>query len=480
MVLVIVVFALVLVEMAMLFFSLSSAETNQSNYKRMATNLSETVAQVVNVDDLKAVKSKVAEIVSVTEPKVTADQWGTPEWKEYSAKFDAVKQMAEYNRLLSFLSKMQEANNDVDCLNLVYVDPQTEYCTYLVDSETKAENQCPPGCLDVLLEENRILLTNPEVGFPAFISNTPEYGWLVTAGSPIYDGETVVGYVLVDYSMNIIRANQTNRILTMFISLLGTTLLLSVAVVVIVHFVLIRPINRLNTAAKSYKSSDHNQSHEVFQNLKINTHDEIAELADSMKDLENDVFTTIDELTKTNRALSESQQVVEEMTELATTDALTGVRNKTSYDKMAAALDKAIQNGKKPKFAIVMIDLNYLKEINDDYGHDSGNSAIINLCGLICRTFAHSPVYRVGGDEFVAVLQGHDYESGSQLVSSFNRAIEEIANNPYLDPSEKASAAIGMACYDPDIDSGVKTVFKRADRAMYRRKHEMKGEPDTD
>jgi diguanylate cyclase (GGDEF)-like protein len=161
------------------------------------------------------------------------------------------------------------------------------------------------------------------------------------------------------------------------------------------------------------------------------------------------------------------------MNELAYKDALTGVRNKTSYDIEIMRLKNELADG-HTKFGMVMIDLNYLKRINDSYGHENGNIAIIKLCNIICAIFQHSPVFRVGGDEFVVILKNTDYDKVRSLVTTFNTTIDEVSMDMSINPWERVSAAIGYAIYDVNHDLNVEDVFKRADKAMYARKKEMK------
>ena len=128
------------------------------------------------------------------------------------------------------------------------------------------------------------------------------------------------------------------------------------------------------------------------------------------------------------------------------------------------------------EFRKVMVDLNYLKVINDKYGHDKGNEYIIGSCRLVCDTFAHSPVYRVGGDEFVVVLEGQDYENREALLEQVRDAFASALRASDLSPWNRYSAAIGMAVYQPG--DNVEAVFNRADQAMYEAKTRMKADQD--
>ena len=179
-------------------------------------------------------------------------------------------------------------------------------------------------------------------------------------------------------------------------------------------------------------------------------------------------------LVETTKKLGEVQEHADAMSELANKDALTGIRNKTAYDKEIRRVEWEMQDNPDKKFGIAMIDLNFLKRINDTYGHEQGNIAIKKLCRMVCVIFDHSPVFRIGGDEFVAVLENDDYKNVDLLVAEFNAQLKEMANDESLEPWERISAAIGIAHYNASTDSSVANVFKRADKAMYNRKKEMK------
>ena len=152
-------------------------------------------------------------------------------------------------------------------------------------------------------------------------------------------------------------------------------------------------------------------------------------------------------------------------------DALTKLRNKAAYDKKKQALEWDILNN-IAEFALVMVDLNWLKVINDRYGHDRGNEYILGACSLICEVFAHSPVYRVGGDEFVSVLQGVDYENREQLCDALRERFHVRTKNESAEPWQRCSAAVGMSTYAPG--DTVDEVLERADREMYADKKRMK------
>ena len=154
--------------------------------------------------------------------------------------------------------------------------------------------------------------------------------------------------------------------------------------------------------------------------------------------------------------------------ELARRDELTHTKNKTAYHEMENELQRKIET-EKFSFGIVVCDINDLKMINDTEGHKAGDDYIKNSCGLICKTFHHSPVFRIGGDEFVVILTGDDFLDRERLFSSLQKQVEEnihIENKPVI--------ASGMSEYHSDIDYNVEDVFNRADTQMYENKMYLK------
>lgn len=157
---------------------------------------------------------------------------------------------------------------------------------------------------------------------------------------------------------------------------------------------------------------------------------------------------------------------------LAYRDALTGLRNVTSYNSWVKDFDKKIQE-QEEGFAVIVFDINYLKEVNDHYGHDIGNKLIIAVGKIIGDTFYRSPVFRIGGDEFVAVIQNKDLAECDDLM----KRLDSECASQFLEIGEEKisiSVARGLAEYNPENDESFADVFKRADDAMYKNKRVMK------
>ncbi|MBR6916575.1 MAG: diguanylate cyclase, partial [Clostridia bacterium] len=147
-------------------------------------------------------------------------------------------------------------------------------------------------------------------------------------------------------------------------------------------------------------------------------------------------------------------------------DALTGIKNKQAYAEAEAKLNARINAEPSLKFAICVFDVNNLKHVNDTEGHQMGDLLIKRASNMICNIFKHSPVYRVGGDEFAVIAEGHDYDNIDALVATFEERSKRNAR------MRAVVVAAGMSKYLND--NCVSDVFVRADAKMYENKKLLK------
>ena len=211
----------------------------------------------------------------------------------------------------------------------------------------------------------------------------------------------------------------------------------------------------------------------VFTPPVLKSNHEVTSLSRAVTKLSEDMRDYIKGMVAAEDEARDLQEHVTEMNDIAYKDALTRVKNKAAYDEKAESLSWDVVN-KTARFGIVMVDLNFLKVINDRYGHDKGNEYIVGSCKLACETFVHSPVYRIGGDEFVVVLEGQDYDNRQRLLEQLREAFASTLHANDRPPWNRYSAAIGMAIYQAGDD--IESVFNRADQAMYEAKARMKAE----
>lgn len=176
------------------------------------------------------------------------------------------------------------------------------------------------------------------------------------------------------------------------------------------------------------------------------------------------------------RLVNRLKDYINDLNSMAYRDALTGVKNKAAYSISAQKLNDLIRISEKdsmPEFALIMFDCNDLKTINDSFGHDKGDIYLRTACKSICDVFIHSPVFRVGGDEFVALLTDAAYADRESLLRAFNERAAEV-NQKAQEPWEFVHIAKGLATYDPKEDPDVEHVLQRADMLMYEDKKRTK------
>ena len=173
----------------------------------------------------------------------------------------------------------------------------------------------------------------------------------------------------------------------------------------------------------------------------------------------NDIDVQVRQEEETGRRLAQAQ------TE-AKIDALTGIKHKLSYSAVETRMDLEIEEHRQGPFAVVVLDVNDLKKVNDTAGHQAGDQFIRGACKIVCDTFKRSPVFRVGGDEFAVISQGHDYDCMEELIEQVARHNEEASRTGGI------VIACGMSKFDND--ACVAKVFERADRNMYENKKALK------
>ena len=180
-------------------------------------------------------------------------------------------------------------------------------------------------------------------------------------------------------------------------------------------------------------------------------------------------------LTNTFRRVTENlKKNISRLNDLAFADALTSLHNRGAFDIMVIDMQMQIDQPEgRLAFAVCMFDCNCLKQINDEYGHDKGDIYLKEAARIICDVFEHSPVFRIGGDEFVAILQNRDYENREALLHLFDEKCSEKRETE-MDPWKKVDVARGLADYEPQEDKLIDDVVRHADRAMYENKRSMK------
>lgn len=148
-------------------------------------------------------------------------------------------------------------------------------------------------------------------------------------------------------------------------------------------------------------------------------------------------------------------------------DQLTGLNNRTAFAEFIAA-----EEFEADKCFVVMFDLNNLKHCNDTFGHEAGDKYICESARIIRECFSDlGPCYRMGGDEFCALIRGCSLrecekrvERIGKLAGEYNKTHEDI----------RIGIACGYEVFDRRIDYDINDTLRRADKMMYEKKFKMK------
>lgn len=156
---------------------------------------------------------------------------------------------------------------------------------------------------------------------------------------------------------------------------------------------------------------------------------------------------------------------------LAYTDILTGLSNRTRMDEYLETLNNKSNSDSLP-FAMISMDLNRLKTINDTYGHETGDNYLKRFATLISSCFQkYGEVGRIGGDEFLVVLPNITRESSELLLSSLEKMLAEDNSTK---PTNPLSFSYGICFSDELSNPTTKKIYRLADYRMYEMKKRYK------
>lgn len=176
------------------------------------------------------------------------------------------------------------------------------------------------------------------------------------------------------------------------------------------------------------------------------------------------------------RAAEEARErLVEELAARATTDALTGLKNRrAASDALASEIERARRYSRP--LSIVLFDLDYFKAVNDDFGHEAGDDVLRAFAEVLQRTARSTDVVaRWGGEEFLAIVQEADLDAARTFAERVRTGLAEA--NPLAEILENRPAAVrpvtcsaGVTVLHVEDDSDA--IVRRADAALYEAKHE--------
>jgi diguanylate cyclase (GGDEF)-like protein len=156
---------------------------------------------------------------------------------------------------------------------------------------------------------------------------------------------------------------------------------------------------------------------------------------------------------------------------LSLTDELTDLYNRRRFFVLTEQyLKVAIR--KKKRSILFYIDMDDLKWINDHWGHNEGDQALIALASILKKTFRESDIIaRMGGDEFVVLLESTD-ENDEMLITRLHENIRDY--NAKVPQDYKLSVSVGAAQFDPEYPISIDQLLSKADALMYAQKRERR------
>ena len=212
--------------------------------------------------------------------------------------------------------------------------------------------------------------------------------------------------------------------------------------------IIVKPIKHLTEVSKKIAAGD------LDVEIECKTKDEIGVLASRYSDTVKMLKTYINKINKQ-----------------AYTDAATNVGNKAAYQDAVQRIDKMSRRN-DGDYAVLVMDINYLKMYNDKYGHEFGDMLISDASTIIKKVFGNYNIYRIGGDEFAVLINAPEDGLCEKLVKEF-RTEQELFNRNAKHYELGVRIAIGYAVNSAD-DNDYADVFKRADKQMYIDKQEIK------
>ena len=447
-------------------------------YKRITINNAQNAVTLVDTGFVRQLR----DVAKSEEYQALRDR--AEEAEDEDMVIDYLKEKGLWDQYVTEREKLRQYVENMKDIKYLYIiewgDIGADHDMYVLDSDDVEVYET--GYYE--LREPEFEGTDPNNIIDPVISNG-DWGWLCSGYAPIRDKDgNVVAHVGCDVDMEDVIHERWVSITYMAIGSLVITAIVLAFTILVVNKNVISPLKALTTELKNYSpKADQDYEASGVVDLDINSHDEIEDIYKAIRSMQiriidsiNDIEAIRSDKQRVENDIRDKEREIGEITREAYRDSLTGVGNKTAYTRKVKEFDGRIENGFKD-LAIIMMDVNRLKIINDNYGHAYGDLYLKGCCHIFCDVLKRSPIYRVGGDEFVAILTGEDYIKRDKRIEELKKAFDKSFRNNDTDPWLRFSAAVGISEYTPE-DGTVEPVFKRADRFMYEAKQMFKEEND--
>lgn len=420
----ILVFALILGATSVIFSYVIYSNSTDRHYEAIGSNLVTTIANTIDGDAVERYAQTI-----------TADD--------------------QYYEMLEDLRDFQV---DPDIMYIFVFRPTPDGQVYIFDTDT-SETSFELGYFyrwyDEFKPYSPMFISGQDVG--PLVSNQ-EFGWIMTVYDPIYNSSgDLVGYVGADLSIDKMVTDKAGFLVSIILMILGITLLFAIIYSLYVQKRVVRPIKDLAAAADAYLVNSDGIKHN-FSELSIKAGPELSSLAQSLSAMESKIDEYI-----TNLELA---------TEKAETDSMTGLFNKEAFQKRVNAILNNMSD-ENNLHAFLMIDLDNYKNINDTYGHVTGDRVLIE-CADAMRSMVRAGdlICRMGGDEFAILL----YSAGNRDQVGYKAAeLLTAVSAVSLGNDAQISISMGIALYPTDGVT-MRELYDHADSALYAVKTSGKGE----
>ena len=172
-----------------------------------------------------------------------------------------------------------------------------------------------------------------------------------------------------------------------------------------------------------------------------------------------------------NRQLIDARR---QLTDLANIDELTGLGNRRLVNKvLQEEINRARRTG--ARLSLILLDVDYFKDYNDNYGHPAGDLVLKRLADLMERATSRAGevVGRYGGEEFILVLPGAGEEAARRTAERLRELVmAEKMPHKHSQVADIITISQGVVTFTPDADESPSELIKRADTALYRAKHQ--------
>ena len=422
-----------------------------SSFLLLADVLFGVVFTIRSVDRMKRIiQGKITEVAGTAANLLNGDEILS------LTKEDKENETPEYKRNYDILAAFKTSSIDANA-ELAYI-----YCLVHIDGKYVFSIDPSDDPAEFLVEEtiDTIAMERAFEGYPGFDDDSyvDRWGDLYTAYAPVFgqDG-TVKAVVGVD-----VWASWYNKEIASNVGLIavitGITLVLGIAVTFLIVARIRKKIDIIGEEMDLLDEDIDKILNEV--NLVANHDASSLELAND--DNANNRLTTLRKqivLSRTNidRYLNYTHQQ-------SMTDKLTKLGNRTAYYDLVKVIERKIDNNEKVFFAVVIFEINGLKELDDEYGYDMGDKIILTTANIVSEAFTSERSFRIGGGIFAVIYQNIEPASLENRLKDFNEILDD--KNSGNEFPFKLSIAKGYTLFDPKVDKKFSAPFTRAAQMM--------------